>query len=136
MSSVMQTRIISVSIDAKPERVYAYCSDPRHLPEWIPSFAAGVDQKDGAWVVHMRAGGDASFRFADRNTFGVLDNYITLPDGTPIYNPLRVVANAHGSEVTFTLFRLPGVTDAALAEDVKMVEGDLAQLKKILEAKR
>ena len=38
-----------------------------------------------------------------------------------------------GSEVIFTLFRLPGMTDEAFARDAEWVERDLRALKALLE---
>jgi len=72
-------------------------------------------------------------KFAEKNNFGVLDHYVTTPAGMEIYVPMRVLANGTGSEVLFTLFRLPGMTDEKYAEDMKMVEQDLQTLKTILE---
>jgi len=132
MSEPMPARTISVSIQASPARVYAYCSDPRNLPAWVPSFAIGVDRVHGHWVVHTRTG-DVTWQFVPENSFGVLDHTITLPDGTAIYNPMRVVPNGSGSEFSFTLFHRPGVTDEAFAQDAGQVASDLAQLKRKLE---
>ncbi|MET0390035.1 MAG: SRPBCC family protein [Polyangiales bacterium] len=133
MSSLLQTKVITVSIEATPERVYSFCADPRNLPTWIPSFARGVDRVGDRWVVHTEAG-DATWRFVDQNALGVLDHDIVLPDGTAVHNPLRVIANGAGSTVSFTLFRRPGVTSDAYELDAKTIEGDLAQLKRVLEA--
>jgi hypothetical protein len=72
-------------------------------------------------------------RFAPRNDLGVLDHYITLPTGVVIYVPLRVIPNSSGSELTFTLFRQPGMTDQKFQEDAEWVLRDLTKLKDILE---
>ncbi len=53
---------------------------------------------------------------------------MTLPDGLTVRVPMRVVANGDGSEAIFTIFRLPGVDDAAFAADIGGVERDLAAL--------
>jgi hypothetical protein len=53
----------------------------------------------------------------------VLDHWVTLPDGTEISIPLRVVANGDGAEVTLTLFRAPGMDDATFERDQGMVAG-------------
>jgi hypothetical protein len=50
------------------------------------------------------------------------------------YNPLRIVANGMGSEVTFTIYRLPGMSDEAYTADAAAVARDLATLKALLEA--
>jgi hypothetical protein len=56
-----------------------------------------------------------------------------MPSGVEVYIPMRVVANGDGSEVIFTLFRTPGMSDAVLERDIGLVEGDLATLKELLE---
>jgi hypothetical protein len=45
------------------------------------------------------SGGDVHVRFSPENPYGVLDHWVTLPDGTELYMPLRVVANGDGAEV-------------------------------------
>jgi hypothetical protein len=46
---------------------------------------------------------------------------------------MRVFRNNDGSELIFTLYRRPEVSDQGFAEDAKSVEKDLAQLKHLLE---
>jgi hypothetical protein len=72
-------------------------------------------------------------RLVARNDLGVLDHDVTLPGGEVVHNPMRVVPNGSGSEVSFTLFRRPGVTDEALAADAATIERDLATLKRLVE---
>jgi hypothetical protein len=44
-----------------------------------------------------------------------------------------VVPNNDGSELAFTLYRRPDVSDQEFAEDAKAVDKDLAKLKTLLE---
>lgn len=104
-------RTLSVSLARSPADVYAFVSDPTNLPRW----AAGLDPS-------------LPIRFAEKNAFGVLDHWVTLPDGAVVYVPVRVIANAEGSELLFTLFDAP-------ADDVATVERDLQALKTLLEAR-
>jgi hypothetical protein len=90
-------------------------------------------QGEGDWIVDGPLG-RIKVRFIEPNDYGVLDHYVTLPDGTECYNPLRIMANGTGSEVTFTLYRLPGTSDEAYAADAAAVARDLATLKTLLEA--
>lgn len=46
---------------------------------------------------------------------------------------MRVVANGEGSELMFTLFQLPGMSDEQFGQDAGMVETDLRTLKVVLE---
>ncbi|MFD2270294.1 hypothetical protein ACFS07_02015 [Undibacterium arcticum] len=65
----------------------------------------------------------------------MLDHYVLPDNGDEIYIPMRVIANGAGSEIVFTLFRLPGVSDRQFAEDRAWVQRDLAALKQLLEAR-
>jgi hypothetical protein len=80
--------------------------------------------------------GKVKIRFADQNAFGVLDHDVTLPSGVTVHNPMRVIPNDRGSEVVFTLFRRPGVSEAKFAEDARWVARDLRALKALLEGRR
>lgn len=73
-------------------------------------------------------------RFAEKNRFGVLDHYVNPVPDVEVYVPMRVLANGSGSEVMFTLFRMPEMTDDKFAEDAAMVEQDLNTLKTVLES--
>jgi len=48
--------------------------------------------------------------------------------------PMRAVPNGEGSEIIFTLFKQPGMTEKQFHKDQGMVEQDLATLKQVLEA--
>ena len=69
----------------------------------------------------------------DRNPFGVLDHEVTLPSGEVIYVPMRVLPDADGCEVVFTVRRLPDMSDEELARDAGLVQADLTRLKHVLE---
>ena len=77
--------------------------------------------------------GKVKVEFAEKNQFGVLDHEVALPSGIKVYNPMRVFPNDDGSELVFSLYRRPNVSDQEFAEDVKSVEKDLAKLKTLLE---
>ncbi len=72
-------------------------------------------------------------RFVPKNTLGVLDHYVIPAPGVEVYVPMRVVPNGSGTEVLFTLFRLPDMLDEKYAEDAALVEDDLKRLKNLLE---
>jgi hypothetical protein len=78
--------------------------------------------------------GAIQVRFTPRNDHGVLDHHVTLANGIAVHVPMRVVANGSGSEVIFTLFRTPGMSDEDLARDIEWVTKDLGTLKALLES--
>jgi hypothetical protein len=127
-----ESRQISERIDANAADVYAYASNPANLPEWAPGLGSSVENVDGRWFVETPSG-RVGVAFVERNDYGVLDHHVTLPSGEVVYIPMRVTADDDGSEVVFTLRRLPGMSDADFARDTGLVQADLARLKQVLE---
>ncbi|MEO5709111.1 MAG: SRPBCC family protein [Nocardioidaceae bacterium] len=110
------SRHLSVHVDRPVDEVYSYLCDPSRLSEW----AAGVSP-------------DVEVRFAPPNPYGVADHDVSLPDGTVISVPLRVLPDGDGAEVVFTLRRAPGADDAAFEADDTAVRTDLETLRQRLE---
>jgi Polyketide cyclase / dehydrase and lipid transport len=128
-----ESKQIVEHIDRPAAEVYEYASDPANLPMWAPGLGTSVENVDGHWFVET-PDGRVGFAFAERNTFGILDHDVRLPSGETIYNPMRVIADGNGSEVVFTLRRLPDMTEEEFARDAGLVAADLANLKRVLEA--
>jgi hypothetical protein len=124
---------ISVYIARRPAEVYEFASDPRNLPRWAAGLSRSEVRKDGDEWVADAPFGKVRVRFAQRNSFGVMDHDVKLESGVTIHNPMRVVPNREGSEFIFTLIRQPGVSDRQFAKDKAAVEKDLRTLKELLE---
>jgi hypothetical protein len=129
-----ESRHISVPIDRAPADVVAYAGDPRNLPAWAAGLAAGVrpGADDGTWITDSPMG-EVTVRFAPANDLGVLDHDVTLPDGATVHNPLRVLPNADGSEVVFTVYRRDGMDEDGFEADAAAILADLTRLRAILE---
>ena len=123
---------MSVGIARTVHQVYAFVSDPENLPQWATAFCLSVRRSGDEWIVGTPQG-PVRVAFVAENDFGVLDHVVTLASGIAILSPMRVVANGAGSEVVFTLFQPPGMSDAEFAADAAMVERDLGTLKAVLE---
>ena len=124
---------ISIYIDSLPSDVYEFTSNPENLPRWAAGLARSEVKRDGDMWVADAPFGKVKIRFAERNTFGVMDHDVELDSGVAVHNPMRVVPNGDGSEFIFTLLRQPGMSDEQFAEDKRAIEKDLATLKQILE---
>ena len=125
---------ISVSVNLPVSDVYSYAANPENLPKWAEGLSRSTITRVGdEWLADSPMG-KVKIRFAAHNEFGVLDHDVKLPSGEINHNPLRVVKNGSGSEVIFTLFRLPRMSDADFDRDAKLVENDLRRLKAILES--
>jgi uncharacterized protein YndB with AHSA1/START domain len=123
---------ISVSIDRPADTVYEFASNPENLPKWAAGLGDSIKNVDGDWIAESPMG-RIKVKFADKNKFGVLDHDVSLPSGTKFYNPMRVFPNNDGSEIIFTLYQQPDVTDQLFSEDAEAVTGDLKKLKTLLE---
>ena len=127
-----QVRHISVSINRPPHEVYSFVSDPANLPKWATGLGGSIGQVQGEWIADSPMG-KIRIKFAEKNTFGVLDHEVVLESGVRIENPMRVIANGEGSEIFFTLIRQPEMSDEKFEEDARWVEKDLNILKGLLE---
>lgn len=123
---------LSVSIHCPPSKVYAFVANPENLPRWATAFCLSAHRAGGEWIIETSAG-PMKVRFADANPYGVLDHTVTVSPGVEVQVPMRVFANADGSELVFTLFQQPGMSDEQFMVDRGMVERDLQTLKRVLE---
>lgn len=126
------SRHISIHIERPAEEVYAYASDPSHLPEWAAGLGKSIEETDGRWIADSPMG-RVVVDFAPRNDLGVLDHHVTLPSGETVYNPLRVIADGDGCEVVFTLRRRPDMSADDFRRDEAAVAADLVTLKRLAE---
>lgn len=128
----MQSRHVSVVVRTAPDRVYAFAAQPGNLPRWAAGLAKADVQERGEQLVVQSPMGEVTVRFVPHNDFGVLDHAVTLPSGTTVNNPLRVVAHPDGSEVIFTMRQIE-LTDEEFDRDCRLVAEDLDRLRAILE---
>ncbi|ADG79234.1 Polyketide cyclase / dehydrase and lipid transport OS=Tsukamurella paurometabola (strain ATCC 8368/ DSM / CCUG 35730 / CIP 100753 / JCM 10117 / KCTC 9821/ NBRC 16120 / NCIMB 702349 / NCTC 13040) OX=521096 GN=Tpau_2633 PE=4 SV=1 [Tsukamurella paurometabola] len=125
-----ESRHISVVIERPALEVYAYARQPENLPRWAAGLATGV-RHDGDDLITDSPMGEVRVRFANDNEFGVLDHEVTLPDGTVVHNPLRVIQHPEGAEVLFTVRRL-GASAEDFERDCATVRSDLERLRELL----
>jgi len=133
-AELLKSRTFSISIAAAPQAVYEFVSNPANLPRWAWAFCKSIRQENGQWVIQTDMGA-MTFRVAPANDYGVLDHFVSPSPDFEIYVPMRVIANGpHASEVIFTLFQQPGMSDGQFKTDAGLVEKDLAGLKKVMES--
>ena len=123
---------ITVSINRSAAQVYEFASNPENLSKWAAGLSGSIKKINEEWIAESPMG-TVKVKFAEKNKFGVLDHDVTLSSGAKFYNPMRVFPNDNGSELIFTVYRRPDVSDQEFAADAKAVEKDLAKLKTLLE---
>ncbi len=110
---------------------YDFVSNPENFPKWAKNFCKSVNHVNNKWVAETPEG-PVEFRFVKKNEYGILDHYVKTLD-KEIFVPVRVVPNAEGSQIIFTLFQNAGMSDNNFEKDSKLVEQDLNNLKSLME---
>ncbi|MCW3475220.1 SRPBCC family protein [Limobrevibacterium gyesilva] len=125
---------LGIGIARPLAEVYAFLAEPGNFAKWASGLGHSFHRiGDGEWRAETPMG-PMTIRFTAPNPYGVLDHDVIPETGGAMHNPMRVVANGDGSEVVFTLFQRPGVSDAAFARDADWVRRDLLALKTLLES--
>ena len=133
MATTHPSRNLSVSINRDAKDVYNFVSVPENFLRWASGLGKSLMKVNGEWVAETPEG-PVKVRFTERNEFGVLDHWVSSKPGLRIYIPMRVIPNGSGSELIFTLFRLPDMSDEKFAADAEWVMRDLTSLKNLLES--
>jgi hypothetical protein len=132
-ASGIVSRHVSTVIRRPAAEVYAFAAEPGNLSSWATGLSRGEVSVDGDTLLVDSPMGRVTVRFVVRNEFGVLDHDVTLPSGTTVTNPVRVLGHPAGSEVIFTVRQIE-LTDEQFEADIRTVEADLDRLKAILES--
>ena len=127
-----EARALTVQINRSAAEAYEFLSLPENFPKWASGLGAPLRRNGEDWVVET-PDGQATVRFSEPNSYGVLDHQVRLPRGRAVYVPLRVVTNGAGCDLVLTLFRRPEMTDAQFAADAEWVMRDLEAAKRLLE---
>ena len=132
---LLKSRSLSISINRDPRTVYEFVFNLENLPKWANKAFQSIKHDEGGWIAETPQG-SAKVSLTHRNDFGVLDHHVSLSSlGVEVYVLMRVVQNGiNGSEVIFTLFYATHMTEEQFAQDMRMVEQDLKNLKSIIEA--
>ena len=128
----MTSTTLNISINCGPKKVYDFVSNAENLPKWAKTFIRSIKKVKNQWIAETPQG-PVGMRIVDKNPHGILDHYVKPPVGGEIYVPMRVIANGKGSEILFTVFQQPGMSDEAYQNDIAMVRQDLENLKRVME---
>lgn len=122
----------TISIDAPPEKVIQFLSDGGNLPRWAVGFARSVSAANDGWLV-TTGGGEVRLRIDRDARTGVVDFVMAPAPGVEVLAASRVIPRGPASEVVFTQFQGPGITDAMFEKSIQAVGHELRVLKGILE---
>ncbi|KZE98458.1 polyketide cyclase [Rhodococcus sp. EPR-279] len=115
-----------------PDEVYEFAANPANLPKWAAGLAHSPVTIDGDRLLVDSPMGQVTVRFVSHNDLGVLDHDVTLPSGTVVNNPVRVLSHPNGAEILFTVRQIE-LSDDEFERDLGMVADDLKRLAELLE---
>lgn len=131
----MTTRSITktVRIERTPEQVFEYLSNLENWPRWatVNVLATGPRLDSGWWWLETPRG-TGRIRLRGDAEHGILDHDV-VDDQASWSVPARVVPNGSGAEFMMTFFQPPSFTDAFFDEQVRLVDQEFLQLKRLLE---
>jgi hypothetical protein len=134
--TLLRSRTLNVSINRKPKTIYEFVLNLENFPIWAKMECRSIKLLNGEWIAETPQG-QAKVRIMERNDLGILDHYVRLLSSPnvceEVFVPMRVVQNGDGSEVVLTVYQLESMSEEKYAEDLRMVEQDLQNLKSIVE---
>lgn len=128
----LAARVVSETVGAAPDAVYAFARQMENLPKWASGLASGIEQDGGLWYSQSPMG-RVRVDMEPLNRYRVLDHDVTLPDGNTVHNALRVTPAGEGSVLTFVVLQTPGMSVEDLEKDADHVTRDLRALKHLME---
>lgn len=133
---VVRSDTRAVSIEARPEDVYAFVADPENLPTWAVGFCRAIRREAGTdrWIV-TTAHGEMPIRYMTHEAAHAIDFHFTPTPGVEVAAFSRVVPNGHGSEYIFTQFQPIGMSDDVFSTQTRALVEELQVLRALMHAR-
>ena len=123
----------TVFIEATPDRVFEYVRVPENQVAWAVNFALSTRPLSEGRYVMRTPFGEMVYRVEVEPRCRTVDFIFEAPGGESVL-PTRVVPHGPGAVFTFTIHRVPGMSDADWEGGRRGLDEELAELKKLLEA--
>jgi hypothetical protein len=127
----------SISIDAAPETVFRFVSDPTNLPSWAVGFCRAIRRaKDSNHWIVTTAQGEMPIRYDTNDSLGTIDFVFSPAPGVEVSAFSRVIANGQGSEYVFTQHQSGGMPDDVFEGQIRALVEELQVLRGLMHARR
>jgi hypothetical protein len=132
MKKISRSAIKSVDIQAAPDKVFAFLSNPIRWPEYAVVNLRSVSPGPDGWFKAVTKFGEGEIKIIAVKELGIFDHIWKDPQASwQVYS--RVVPNGEGSTVMMTLFQPSVMTDPQFDHAMKQMDMEMAKLKEILE---
>jgi hypothetical protein len=124
----------TVRLDCDVDTAFAFLAHPGNWPTWaIVNVKSTSPTTDPKWWDMTTPHGAARLRIRADAQHGILDHdFVDAQASWTV--PARVVQNGTGAEFMITFFQPPSFADDFFDEQIKLVDLELAQLKRVLES--
>jgi hypothetical protein len=121
-------------VEAAPDRVFDFVRVAENQPTWAINFVRSTRPlSDGRHAMQTPAG-ELIYRIEEDPRCRTVDFVYETPEReTTMILPTRVVPHGRGSVFIFTIHRQPGMSDVEWEEGQRGLDGELMELKKLLE---
>jgi hypothetical protein len=136
--AIKQTHALSISINKPTSEVVSYLADAFAYPVWATKFFTGpvTESPDGAYVADIKMmGGAVDFALEVNAQAGSVELSFARPGAEPGEpTRVRVIPNDTGTDVLWTLSRVPGSSAIEWGMGLFFMNLELKNLKRVLES--
>lgn len=134
MSNVKNHDVLSVGIEAKPDKVFEYIANPFNLPNWTTAFKEA--DENSALLVTPNGELRIGLEVKANRVLGTIDWIMKMPDGSIGVAYSRVVTGPNGKAIYSFVLTAPPVhleqIEGALAAQTAQLKEELQNLQIIL----
>jgi hypothetical protein len=133
---MFDTETFSYAIARPFAEVYGFLLEPKNYGKWASSHELPMRHLGGRdWAAETTVG-SRIVRFPPRNEYGILDyGLMTAVDGPVHPAGLWAIGNGGGTELVYTNFRWPGMSELAWASSKSWITADYLALQSLLESR-
>jgi hypothetical protein len=126
MRTIKRAETRSISIDSPPAAVHNYLADARNLPAWAAAFAPRIRRDGDRWIVTAE---DREFTIdvLAEPTSKSVDIVSASDHNQGLFT--RVLPNAEGSELVFTLLFPADTPESAINAQLLTLDSELAAVR-------
>lgn len=132
MKHMVRSQIKSADIQANPEKIFDFVSNPLNWPQYAIVNTRSVTSGTEGWYRTVTKFGEGEIKVLPVRELGIFDHIWRDPQATWTV-PARVVPNGDGAMVMMTLFQPPLMSNTEFDCAMQEMDIEFNKLKEILE---
>lgn len=132
---MLKSKVIVLHINRPYQEVYDFLVEPLNFLQWAANVGSEMKPLGGREYQVEVSTGPMAIRFSEPNKYGVLDYVGRKPDAKEgVITQVRLYPNGEGSDLAYTMWQRPNVSDEQFVSDEVWLRSDLERLKTLLES--